>query len=818
LRPTLIVGLGGTAGHVLARLSSRLHDRFDGRTLPIIRSLLLETDGNAAMQLAHAAAGSFNSQQVMLLPLRRPQDYRNTSRPLLESISRRWIYNIPRSQQTEGIRPLGRLAFLDHADKVNKRLREEIGAIVHSDAIAEAEQLLQSSVDATAPRVYVVTSISGGTGSGMLMDVGHSVKQILGQMGLPDEEIHALLCQSTPRNQSAKDLAIANSYACLSELQQFSRKDRPIPGDTAAGLKPISAEQNLFKEIGVLHVGEEVGKRELEAGAQRAAEYLYLDAVTPCHALFARRRDVDTPSNPRESWDVRVKTFGLFQLSSALEEPVEEATQDLCSRVIQRWRGRPDEEAKRVTKVQTVSAADPANETDGSSQHGETTRLAGEEIAKLRLDRETFIALAEKALESILDDSSQACFEKLRSQLAAGENAGPSIQEMVRATEALFGPRATEVSQEDELDASLRQELQRHLADYASTVGSNLAAWILRMLDSPTTGLKGAEQAAEWIKAYLRDLQDKLRESEQQALHELSLIPLTAPVLDSKGKPKSSGRSAKRGESGTHDHLEPAWKYFQLRWGRIVTNQARRLAQSICVYASGAADQLRDLGRELCTLQQQFGTSLSDSSVAAVSRLEDDFFAVRERFRDRLRLKLGSLTTELDQLFRNSYFAPLGGMHSLVTGDTETRNSAPKLLFEAARRIIRNALQKIDISELLLPPDSNLQESGEMLRRVLELAKPKLSDCGGRCWSTMMLPEQVDRQRLGAMLAEHNQQETSFVSDTESDLTLLTTIDDIRLSQVAARLIDSRPDYAEAASRLYTRCDVNWTPWENVKA
>ena len=104
-----------------------------------------------------------------------------------------------------------------------------------------------------------------------------------------------------------------------------------------------------------------------------------------------------------------------------------------------------------------------------------------------------------------------------------------------------------------------------------------------------------------------------------------------------------------------------------------------------------------------------------------------------------------------------------------------------------------------------------------MLRSVVESAAPNLHDCGGRRWLTVALPEQANRQRVASLLAEQCQERASFVTDTDSDVVFLTTIDDIRLSQVAARLIDGRPDYAEAASRLYTRCDVTWTPWDDVQ-
>ena len=45
------------------------------------------------------------------------QEYREDSTRLLKWLNRRWLYNVPRSLQTEGIRPLGRLAYVDHCSQ-----------------------------------------------------------------------------------------------------------------------------------------------------------------------------------------------------------------------------------------------------------------------------------------------------------------------------------------------------------------------------------------------------------------------------------------------------------------------------------------------------------------------------------------------------------------------------------------------------------------------------------------------------------------------------------------------------------------------------
>ena len=126
LRPTLVLGIGGVAARTLRRLRQRLADRFgDLTTVPALRMLLLDTDQKNLSQATQAGNRlALGSHEILAMPLRRRQDYRNDSERLLQWMSRRWLYNIPRSLQTGGLRPLGRLALVDHAEALFARLRQ----------------------------------------------------------------------------------------------------------------------------------------------------------------------------------------------------------------------------------------------------------------------------------------------------------------------------------------------------------------------------------------------------------------------------------------------------------------------------------------------------------------------------------------------------------------------------------------------------------------------------------------------------------------------------------------------------------------------
>ena len=107
--------------------------------VPSLQMLLIDTDGKSLMEVSHRQGG-FKSHELLGVPLRRPQDYRTDSRDLLQWLSRRWLYNIPRSLKTEGLRPLGRLALVDHAEQIIDRMRTAIETATSEESLAQSQE------------------------------------------------------------------------------------------------------------------------------------------------------------------------------------------------------------------------------------------------------------------------------------------------------------------------------------------------------------------------------------------------------------------------------------------------------------------------------------------------------------------------------------------------------------------------------------------------------------------------------------------------------------------------------------------------------
>ena len=137
----------------------------------------------------------------------------------LSWLSRRWIYNIPKSLRTEGIRPLGRLAFATHMESLTIRLRQILSELLDADALQKTAATLGLE-DMAQPRVVLVGSASGGTCSGMAIDVAYILRFILQQLGAGQQDVIGFFTHSTNSQTSP---------ARISHRQHASVSERTLP-------------------------------------------------------------------------------------------------------------------------------------------------------------------------------------------------------------------------------------------------------------------------------------------------------------------------------------------------------------------------------------------------------------------------------------------------------------------------------------------------------------------------------------------------------------------------------------------------------------
>src|SRR5208337_2614560 len=299
LRPTVFLGIGGLAARVLQTLHHRLEARFgDPAALPALQFLLIETDANAVKTANECYESPLPNESSCLLRLRGSAEYRKESSGRFNWLSRRWIYNVPRNLRTQSLRPLGRLALVDHMERVIEQVSLVVRAAVDPAGIVTTAAATGLPFRNPAPRVFIVSSTTGGTGSGMVLDFGYIVRQVLRGLNLPDDSLCGILAHCSGRNPRTRDLSVANAYALLGELNHLANPQHGYPGDPLAGLVPFVEDVAPFSHTYLVHLGEELEADGFASAVDTLAEYLYRGTVTTAAAFFDKCRAAQSADQP----------------------------------------------------------------------------------------------------------------------------------------------------------------------------------------------------------------------------------------------------------------------------------------------------------------------------------------------------------------------------------------------------------------------------------------------------------------------------------------------------------------------------------------
>lgn len=319
LRPVLVLGIGGTAAHTLGRLRQRWSQRFgDLAAMRALQMLLVDTDCRSlAEPLPGDRSSALDFHQTLLAALGSPGDYRDAWEDHARWLSRRWLSNLPRSRHTEGLRPFGRLALLDHADEVLARLRAAIAAVAAPDALAASAQHAAMPVRSAAPAVILVASVSGGSGSGMALDLAYAARTILAELAGPEASLCGILTHSTTRHASERTLSILNACACLREMRYCHSEG--YPGDTVLNLPAFGPQVAPFDDTYLVELGDRLGEEDFQGAAAHLADYLDLTTATPLAALVEKHRAALRERQDPPPAEMTARSLDLSQVASAAQ-------------------------------------------------------------------------------------------------------------------------------------------------------------------------------------------------------------------------------------------------------------------------------------------------------------------------------------------------------------------------------------------------------------------------------------------------------------------------------------------------------------------
>ena len=157
IRRSVFIGVGGLAGEILRLLKEVVCERQEIAAPTAFPMLQIDTNRQSLSQLRETGNHTgLSADETMAIPLRSSKEYRSANSLDLSWLSRRWLFNIPRSGQVDGIRPLGRLALCDHRKQVESKLVQLLERAMQSEVKEATATLCGLPVDDAGVDVYIV--------------------------------------------------------------------------------------------------------------------------------------------------------------------------------------------------------------------------------------------------------------------------------------------------------------------------------------------------------------------------------------------------------------------------------------------------------------------------------------------------------------------------------------------------------------------------------------------------------------------------------------------------------------------------------------
>jgi hypothetical protein len=325
--------------------------------LPIVGFLQIDTDPNRAIALPsmagdpltdgehHWATVNFETAKQITTS---PDEYPWFHQWLPTELMHRPEY-LTSEQGTSGVRAAGRLAFFCHYEAIRTKVLATCNRLHQSDRFMVDEYGLMV---ANALNIFLVTSIGGGTGSGMWIDLAYSLREWLNhEPWNPETQVSITAIATYPDSLSdthLEDQLKANSYAALMELNYYSDADTRYSifyRATETQSYRIESWRSPFDYTYLVGASNRPGiGLKLETIREMMAQHLFLDLVSD-YAPYKQHlrqsiqasigQQLDTPPQGR-TYPRNFMSFGI----ATIEIPVHQIRTSLTARLaadVYRW-------------------------------------------------------------------------------------------------------------------------------------------------------------------------------------------------------------------------------------------------------------------------------------------------------------------------------------------------------------------------------------------------------------------------------------------------------------------------------------------------
>lgn len=813
IRPTVFIGVGGMGTQTVRNLRRRLAEAHGCGvdSIETVRTLLIDTDRQEIRGATDAPPEErVQPSDTVIASLQKPDHYRPRAREIMRWMDRRWFYGIPKSQQTEGLRPLGRLALIDHGERIRQLIADAITSVM-SATIDDV-----TSPETCAPRVVLVASVNGGTGSGMLVDLLNLTRTELERQRWPTTDLNAVLLHATSPKPAEKEIARANGYATLLELSETLRPKEEYPGEPLLGLEPRSAQGALLREAYLVHLGDDLSREEAHAATDFVAEYLFLEAATAWGEVLTQHRRETAPLPGEISDEARLRSLGFFHMRFQRRELAEQVAR-ICSRQLMiRWHG--DLHAATDRLEEECSPFSYAHRARWHREIGEAEGL--HLLASLELDESKILGDFDSTSQTLLEGNPEKTLAR-------------KIHQTITNTPAGTKPLETALTVRDEID---------HLLGTGQVASGSSAAtksaFERRVLErSRETGQAQGEKIVAWVRETVGNPQRRLK----PALIGIDVVVhrLLTRVENSQRacQEASERRETLRAKLSGETSSLPASKRFLGSKGMSIselTDVARQYAQARLdeIQLECIVEAYRTAYRKASDMRQRIIETRQRCSHLAERFLQagnSPFGVVAARNRNGMDLLPGKSASLLEaavylarHLDETSFFDDLedridaqwnrdgGSVWSYLAGergdlDEEFREQLETAVLSAVLEVTEN----IDAASLFFEYFGGITDAVKETKRIIDCSRPRLARAGGKQRLILGVPNSPPGRSLRELVSAQIGGHALFPVAIQGDVVFCHETSDLPISRVAEEIIEHEAAYVQVGQRLLTRID--WT-------
>ncbi|MFO1093448.1 MAG: tubulin-like doman-containing protein [Planctomycetaceae bacterium] len=807
--PTVFIGVGGTGGEILQELRVRLEASFGPlKHIPALQMVLIDTDGRS-LNVLMRDHDVCQSMDVAALPLRRPEDYRFRESRLSKWLHRRWVYNMPRSLSTEGYRPLGRLALVDHGSRVMTALKTAIAKAASAENTAKSTEVSGLPFRHGHVRIVLAASISGATGSGMLLDLAYAARGELKKRSLPDEDVIACLLHASPGGPAERDKAIANAYALLAELGHYSSPGHFYPGEPSIDVPQFHGDNRTFRSTYLVNVGEDVSSERWRQAATEAAEYLYLTAATPAKMVVDATRHADEGRTICSKTTVLVRSQTVHRLDCAYSHDVETCVAQACRDALTLWESGQITAAvpNAAERLRLLEAAGTAVD----EAEAKAAAVAAAWLQEWGVRADDLMRLARLIVEQIWDSDETSYLQRLFQQLAdEGDRSQLSRREQVERAVRIVDRMLSDAPAGEDLPP-LCEELRSRLSLYGAELGAALIGRTRGMVDQLDTGVAGARAVASAVLSEIKLLKGELEARRRTANEQL---PERTRIL-AEGPPPTppSGFSLfrrSRPAAPVTSFTDNLTAYATERLDEARMYVLQQLLDGVGSQIGTLSEQLSQLSRELKCLSAEFPAPAAAEETSALAGPETQAFV--QRIKRTLHLERERITRAVHDELCQTALAGEQRLQRFLGVRTDLQDALRGPLHAAAKKVVSDQVQR---STLEWIADSAREAAGGREpacgRLVAEFLAERRAHVRGTFGPVLVLvPDTVEPRVLNDAFASCK--DARLVPARTNGVTVVAEIGARPLEDVADEVIGHQELYRQLAQKLHTREDVDWSP------